>query len=244
MLLDRALQRLRPLHHHRGQHREDDAQHDQRQREPPVDQERGRQQDENEDEGGEMFAEERDPHPPQRVAARQHDLQLPARMGAGMVGERQLQHVLEIICQHQIAPPVRQPVGEPRDQYAGDDDEQPEPHPGADQRRERQRGRADRGGQRAGQRVDDVAEQDRLDQLRHRERDVGERKYAGEAGFGREQRDEAGVGANKRHWQRTRYRGKSATVFRSEVRSTGGGEAPRVPGARDRRSCQDVPAPG
>ena len=58
------------------------------------------------------------PQPPQRVGAGEHDFQLPARMRAGVVGERQLQHVLEKIRQHQIAPPVRQPVGEPGHQRA------------------------------------------------------------------------------------------------------------------------------
>ena len=99
-----------------GQRREDDAQHEQRQRQPPVQHQRRRQQHDDEDEGGEMLAEERHPQPPQRVGAGQHDLHLPAGMGAGMVGERQLQHVLEIIGQHQVAAAVRQPVGEPRDQ--------------------------------------------------------------------------------------------------------------------------------
>ena len=34
----------------------------------------------------------------------------------------------------------------------------------------------DAGGKRAGQRIDDMAEQHRLDELRHRKRDVGERQ--------------------------------------------------------------------
>ena len=41
-------------------------------------------------------------------------------------------------------------------------------------------GRPDAGGQRARQRVDDMAEQHRLDELRDRERDIGERERPGE----------------------------------------------------------------
>ena len=93
-----------------------DAQHEQRQSEPPIQHQRGRQQQRDEDEGGEMLAEERHPQPPQRVGAAEHDLHLPAGMRAGMIGERQLQHVLEIIRQHHVAAMVRQPVGEPGDE--------------------------------------------------------------------------------------------------------------------------------
>ncbi len=67
-----------------------------------------------------MLAEERHPQPPQRIGAGEHDFQLPAGMRAGMIGERQLQHVLEEIRQHQIAAAVRQPVGEPGHQRRGE----------------------------------------------------------------------------------------------------------------------------
>ena len=70
-----------------------------------------------------MLAEERQPQPPQRVGAGQHHLHLPAGMRAGMVGERQLQHVLEVIRQHHVAAPMRQPVGVPGHERGGDDDE-------------------------------------------------------------------------------------------------------------------------
>src|SRR2546429_6825811 len=46
MLLDLALHPVGPAHHHRGQHREDDAQHEQEDRQPPVDVERQRQRSE------------------------------------------------------------------------------------------------------------------------------------------------------------------------------------------------------
>ena len=56
-----------------------------------------------------------------------------------------------------------------------------------------------RGRQRAGQRIDDVAEQHRLDELRHRERDIGEREHAGEPGLGLQQAEHAKINAQKRH---------------------------------------------
>ena len=143
-----------------------DAQHDQRHSQPPVQDQRRRQQYGDEDEGGEMLAEKRHPQPPQRVGAGEHHFHLPAGMFAGMVGERQLQHVLEIIREHHVAALMRQPVGEPCDQRAGADDEQAEatqvPISGASA--------LDRGPdafrQCAGQRVDDAAEQHRFDELR------------------------------------------------------------------------------
>ena len=127
MPLDRALQRERFAHDEHRQDRERHAQHDQRQGQPPVQDQRSRQQQHDEDEGGEMLAEERQPQPPQRVGAGQHDLHLPAGMRAGMVGERQLQHVLEIIRQHHVAAPMRKPVGEPGNQRAAKIMNRPKP---------------------------------------------------------------------------------------------------------------------
>lgn len=54
-----------------------------------------------------MLAKERQPQPPQRIGAGEHHLHLPAGMRAGVVGERQLQHVLEIIRQHHVAAVMR-----------------------------------------------------------------------------------------------------------------------------------------
>ena len=158
-----------------------------------------RQQHEDEDEGGEVLAKERHPQPPQRVGAGEHDLHLPAGMRAGVVAHRQLQDVLEKIREHQVAAPVRQPVGEPRHHRAGDDDEQAEGDPRADERRKRERCSRCGARQRSGQGVDDAAEQDRLDEQRHRERDIGERKRGGEARLGREQLKHTQINAEKRH---------------------------------------------
>ena len=57
-------------------------------------------------------------------------------MRAGVIGQRQLQHMLEKIGQHEVAAAMREPVGEPGDQRRGHDDEQAEGDPGADQRRQ------------------------------------------------------------------------------------------------------------
>ena len=64
----------------------DDQQHHQG-AEPPVQEQRERQQHEQRDEGREVLAQERQPHPKQRVGALPHDLELAPRMG-GRRGRR------------------------------------------------------------------------------------------------------------------------------------------------------------
>ena len=81
-----------------------------------------------------MIAKEADPQAPQRVGALQHHLHQPAGMGIAVIGERQLQHVLEIAGQHDVAAAVRQPVGVERDQRAAGNREQAEAGPGGQQR--------------------------------------------------------------------------------------------------------------
>ena len=120
-------------------------------------------------------------------------------MLAGVIGQRQLQHVLEIIRQHQVAALVRQPIGEPGDHRAGDDDEQPERDPGAKQRRQGQGRGPDAGRQRAGERIDDAAEQHRLDELRRGERDIRGRQCHRQRGIGTEQAKHAKIDAGERH---------------------------------------------
>ena len=61
-------------------------------------------------------------------------------MRAGVIAQREVQDVLEKVGEHQVAAAVRQPVGKPGHQGAGHDGEQPESDPGADQRREHERG--------------------------------------------------------------------------------------------------------
>jgi hypothetical protein len=146
-----------------------------------------------------MLAEERYPEPPQRVGAGEHDFHLPARMLAGMVGERQLQHVLEIIGQHQIAALMREPVGEPRDQRAGPDDKETERDPSAGERRQRPRRRSDAGRQCARQRIDDATEQNRLGELRASQRDIGKGQRYRQPAVGAQQAKDAEVDSDKRH---------------------------------------------
>ena len=86
-------------------------------------------------------------------------------MRAGVIAQREVQDVLEIVGEHQVAAAVRQPVGEPGNQRAGDDGEQSESRP---RRRPAARASVPAGayaaGSGAGQSVDDAAEQDRLDE--------------------------------------------------------------------------------
>ena len=116
-------------------------------------------------------------------------------MRTGMVSERQLQHVLEEVGENEVAAPVREAIGEPCHQRGSNDDEQAEANPCADQRREHVRGRPYAGRKRAGQRIDDVAEQHRLDKLRHRQRDIGKRQRNGELNFRFEKPEQAQIDA-------------------------------------------------
>jgi hypothetical protein len=75
-------------HHDHRENREGHAQHQQRQRQPPIQHQRGRQQHDDEHESREVLAEELHPQPPERIGAGEHDLELPARMRAGVIGER------------------------------------------------------------------------------------------------------------------------------------------------------------
>ena len=148
-----------------------------------------------EDEGGEMLAKERHPQPPQRIGAGEHDFHLPAGMGAGVIGERQLQHVLEEIRQHQVAAAMREPVGEPATSAPAMIMNRPKPTQAPTSGASARAAGASAGGQRAGQRVDDVAEQDRLDEFRDGQRDIGERQRYGETRLRRQQAKHAQIDA-------------------------------------------------
>ena len=82
---------------------------------------------------------------------------------------------------------VREPVGVQRDDRAGDDDEEAEADPGADQRHQHVPVELPRAALRIGQRIDDAAEQDRLDEGRGGQRHAGERQRPAEPGLGPEQ---------------------------------------------------------
>ena len=105
-------------------------------------------------------------------------------MGAAVEGDRELQHVLEIVGEHRLLAAMREPVGMERDQHAAADGEQPERDPRGEQGCQRCHvGRRIRG---LGlhQHVDDAAEQDRLGELGCGERDVRDRQNPGEPGLG------------------------------------------------------------
>ena len=119
--------------------------------------------------------------------------------GAAVKAERQLQDVLEIVGHHHVAAAVRQPVGVQRDQRPADDGEEPERRP------RRRAASPDRTrparalGLRAGQRIDDAAEQHRLGELGGRQRHVGERQHPAEPGLLAEQLQHAHVQTDEIH---------------------------------------------
>ncbi len=78
-----------------------------------------------------MVPEKPDPKTPKGIRTLQHDLHQPAGMPRAMKGERQLQHMLEIIAEHAVALLVRQPVGIECHQRAADDGEKPKRDPQA-----------------------------------------------------------------------------------------------------------------
>ena len=114
--------------------------------EPPIQEHRQGQQDEERHQRGEMLAEEAQPEPRHAVRAFQHHLQHASRMGRGVEGERQFEHVLEIIGHHGKPPAVGEPVRIERDQHAGADGEERECHPGDDQRHQDREGHGRRAG--------------------------------------------------------------------------------------------------
>ena len=81
----------------------------------------------------------------------------------------------------------------------GDDNEQAETDPGADQRRQRPRRRRDACRQRSGQRIDDAAEQHRLDELRAGERDIGQRQRQRQSRDRAQQAENAEIDADEGH---------------------------------------------
>ena len=178
--LDRALPGFGLAQHQRGEACEHHAEHDQQQRQPPVQKQRQRQQHQQRNERRQMLAEESEPQPPQRIRAGEHDLHQPAGMDAAMEAERQLQDVLEIVRHHRVAAPVRQPVGVQRHQRAAGDGEQAEADPGREQRYEVGPDRNTAASLRAGQRIDDAAEQDGFGELRRGQRHVGDGQHPAE----------------------------------------------------------------
>ncbi|MGY3471082.1 hypothetical protein ACVW0I_007953 [Bradyrhizobium sp. LM6.11] len=119
----------------------------------------------------------------------------PARMCAGMEGQRQLQDVLEIVGQHRLALAVREPVGLQGHERAAGDGEQPECHPGHQKRP----GRVRSGNRLAGEHVDDPAEQHGFCELRGGKQEIGKRQQPAEPCFLAEQFENAGVETEDGH---------------------------------------------
>ncbi len=178
---------------------ENSAERHQQQRIAPVEEQRQRHQDEKRDEAREMLAEEREPHPPQRIGAGDHHLHQPAGMRAGVIAQRQLQDVLEIVGPHRLAVAMREPVGVQRDDRADDDDEEAESDPGADQRQQHAPVQLPRAALGIRQRIDDAAEQDRFHESGGGQRHTGQRERPAESGLGPEQFEHAHIKPKKFH---------------------------------------------
>ena len=120
-------------------------------------------------------------------------------MGAGVIAQRQLQDVLEIVRAHHLGVAVGEPVGVQRDHGAGDDDEEAEPDPGADQRKQHAVVQLPRAALRIRERIDDAAEQDGLHEGRGGQRHPGQRQRPAEPGLGPEQFEHPQVNPKKFH---------------------------------------------
>ena len=120
-------------------------------------------------------------------------------MGVAVIGQRQLQNVLEIAGQHDVAAAVREAVGVKRDQRAAGNGEQPEAGPGGEENAEFLPGRRHAARLRVGQRVDNAAEQNRLGELRGSQRHIGQRQRPGQPAFGAKQGKDAAIKAKKVH---------------------------------------------
>ena len=121
-------------------------------------------------------------------------------MRRGVEGERQFEHVLEIVRHDAEPAPVRESVGIERDEDAGADREEPEADPGDDERHQRPEGhRRAPDGLRAGEDIDDAAEEDRLGEGRYRERHVGERQPRPDLQVGSELPQNAGIEPDQPH---------------------------------------------
>ena len=196
---DRALAGFGLAQHQRGEPCEHQAEHDQQQRQPPVQKERQRQQHQERNERRQMLAEKSKPQPPQRIRAGEHDLHQPAGMDAAMEAERQLQDVLEIVRHHRVTAAVRQPVGVQRHQRAAGDGEQAEAHPGREQRYEVGPDRATAASLGAGQCIDDAPEQDGFGKLRRGQRNVGDGQRPAELRFVAQELEHARVEVDEIH---------------------------------------------
>src|SRR5712691_6343240 len=120
-------------------------------------------------------------------------------MGGAVVGLRQLQNVLEIIGQDGEPPPVGQAIRKQRDQRAAENRKNAEPAPGAEQKQQIAPERSLPARLGAGERIDHLAEQHRLGELRDRERKVAAGENPAQLALGPEQGEHPRVQADEIH---------------------------------------------
>ena len=132
--LDGGLVGAGPARHiHVGEH-VDDGQRRQDQRHLRVHVDGGRHQHEQAHEGHELLAQERQPVPEQRIGAGQDGAHHRARSLLRVVADRQHDRVLERLSQRGESAAMREPVGRHRHDHAGDDADEAEHGPQADDR--------------------------------------------------------------------------------------------------------------
>ena len=120
-------------------------------------------------------------------------------MRSAVVGERQLQDVLEIVREHREPAAMRQPVGIERNQRAAKNSKNGEAGPQAQQHAEARPCRRGIVFLRARQHVDDAAEQHRFGKLRDGQRNVGERQEPAQSAVRSELFEYAAVKAKITH---------------------------------------------
>ena len=120
-------------------------------------------------------------------------------MRAGVVTQRQLQHVFEEHGAHHLILAVRQAIGVECHQCAADDDEEPETDPRADQQHQIPPSHLRDARLGIRERIDDAAEQDRLHEHCRGERQIGEREHPAQTGLAPEQSEYADVKTKQFH---------------------------------------------
>jgi hypothetical protein len=141
-------------------------------------------------------------------------------MRAGVVAQRQLQHVLEEHGSHHLVLAVGEAVGVERHQGAADDAEQREAHPDADQQHQILPVQLRRPALGVRQQVDDASEQPRLGEHGGGDRQIGAGEHPAQTGLAPEHFKHADVEAKEFH---------EADIGRGKRRFVPGGPVP-MPG--------------
>ena len=129
-----ALRAFRAANDKGGKAAENHHQANQQKPQAPIQNKREWQQHNGGDEGCQMLSEKRQPKPEQVIGAHQHDLHQPARLRIPMKGERQGQHMLEIIMHDFQAIAMRHAVREQRHRDIGTNGRKPNRAPDDQQR--------------------------------------------------------------------------------------------------------------